>query len=367
MLPRRPASKHNNKQRAMKRAENHSDDERAVKRQSLETVAGTFKCSITAALIVDPVATADGQLYEKTAIERWLEENDTSPNTGAKLAHKSLTPLPALRTAIQHLVDAETVTKDERSDWLLRKGVACASAKDWAEAKSALLRAFELGQQSAGYHLGRVWMEEAAGAGVSEAVQDVARLKAPSTAVVAAPAAAAAVAGLDPIRDISEVAAGDVVQVLPLEPQLRAEYERSGFSVSALESLVGDIYTVRYVDPSDDNIELLETGYWFPMATCTRLRSANLHPFSSIEGVRADNICLCDEAACRAACEADGLDWTVELASLFNARSGAALDLWKAIRIDHQRQRVDLVTDGPNHSQRVTVPVRALAGVILPL
>ena len=49
----------------------------------------------------DPVSTADGQTYDRAAIERWLERNDTSPATGATLPDKRLTPNIALRQAIE--------------------------------------------------------------------------------------------------------------------------------------------------------------------------------------------------------------------------------------------------------------------------
>ena len=44
--------------------------------------------------MTDPVATADGHTYERGAIEKWLytENKNTSPLTGAVLAHKILTP-----------------------------------------------------------------------------------------------------------------------------------------------------------------------------------------------------------------------------------------------------------------------------------
>ena len=42
--------------------------------------------------MLDPVFTSDGQTYERGAIERWLEEHDTSPLTGEPLEHLGLTP-----------------------------------------------------------------------------------------------------------------------------------------------------------------------------------------------------------------------------------------------------------------------------------
>ena len=49
---------------------------------ALNDVASTFRCSITTSLVVDPVTTADGQLYERRAIEEWFQTKSTSPNTG---------------------------------------------------------------------------------------------------------------------------------------------------------------------------------------------------------------------------------------------------------------------------------------------
>lgn len=60
-----------------------------------------FFCSITGDIMRDPVSTFDGQTYDRAAIERWLERNDTSPATGAKLPYKTLTPNIASRQAIE--------------------------------------------------------------------------------------------------------------------------------------------------------------------------------------------------------------------------------------------------------------------------
>jgi hypothetical protein len=60
-----------------------------------------FFCSITGEIMRDPVATADGQPYERAAVESWLERNDTSPANGAKLHSKTLVPNVALRQAVE--------------------------------------------------------------------------------------------------------------------------------------------------------------------------------------------------------------------------------------------------------------------------
>ena len=66
-----------------------------------------FFCSITGEIMRDPVATADGQTFERAAIERWLERNDTSPATGLKLPSKTLVPNIALRQAVEEWEQAE--------------------------------------------------------------------------------------------------------------------------------------------------------------------------------------------------------------------------------------------------------------------
>ncbi len=38
--------------------------------------------------MTDPVLCADGQTYERATIERWFEEHDTSPITGAPVSDR---------------------------------------------------------------------------------------------------------------------------------------------------------------------------------------------------------------------------------------------------------------------------------------
>lgn len=60
-----------------------------------------FLCPITQDLMDDPVNAADGNVYERAAIERWLLSHDTSPLTNARLPHKELTPAISLRQLIR--------------------------------------------------------------------------------------------------------------------------------------------------------------------------------------------------------------------------------------------------------------------------
>lgn len=65
-----------------------------------EDVPSSFLCPITHDIMTDPVSTADGHSYERGAILEWLKEKDTSPLTGAKLAHKMIIDNHTLRCAI---------------------------------------------------------------------------------------------------------------------------------------------------------------------------------------------------------------------------------------------------------------------------
>ena len=57
----------------------------------------------------DPVIEPEGNRYERTAIERWLTTNDTSPMTGAALKGTDVVPNHALRNAIIPVVSLSAV------------------------------------------------------------------------------------------------------------------------------------------------------------------------------------------------------------------------------------------------------------------
>ncbi|CAE7743912.1 NCL2 [Symbiodinium microadriaticum] len=80
------------------------DEDHAVR---LMPVPDSFVCPISAAIMVDPVATVDGSVYERNYIERWFREKRqegnriTSPITGLELPSATLMPLVALQRAIE--------------------------------------------------------------------------------------------------------------------------------------------------------------------------------------------------------------------------------------------------------------------------
>ena len=50
--------------------------------------------------MVDPCVAADGYTYDRRAIEKWLEESESSPMTNLPLLNRSLTPNFTLFSAI---------------------------------------------------------------------------------------------------------------------------------------------------------------------------------------------------------------------------------------------------------------------------
>ena len=56
-------------------------------------------CPITQELMTDPVFTADGHTFERSAITAWLSNNDTNPMTGDNMKNKDLIPNFAIREA----------------------------------------------------------------------------------------------------------------------------------------------------------------------------------------------------------------------------------------------------------------------------
>ena len=65
-----------------------------------------FICPITTEIMVEPVVAADGQSYERTAIERWLATKSTSPLTGGELERSILIPNHNLRRTIREWQEA---------------------------------------------------------------------------------------------------------------------------------------------------------------------------------------------------------------------------------------------------------------------
>jgi hypothetical protein len=67
-----------------------------------------YFCPVTREIMQDPVQTADGETYERRAIESWFGQGkNTSPMTNAKLASSALTPNKALKRSITTFLEEQ--------------------------------------------------------------------------------------------------------------------------------------------------------------------------------------------------------------------------------------------------------------------
>ena len=51
-------------------------------------------------MLVEPVIAADGHTYERSALQNWLQDHNTSPVTGASLLHMRMVPNLVIRSAV---------------------------------------------------------------------------------------------------------------------------------------------------------------------------------------------------------------------------------------------------------------------------
>ena len=170
--------------RVLKRALGISSESEArrAKRGRADALAATiveqWRCPITSELMCDAVTAADGHNYERSAIETWLAEHDSSPITRAPIAKGVIANLQAKGT-IEALITAGVVGAEDEGDWQFRRGKLRAAADDDEAAQRAFERSIALGNHGALHGLGRLLMKKAAAKGVPSARADLARLEAP--------------------------------------------------------------------------------------------------------------------------------------------------------------------------------------------
>ncbi len=76
----------------------------------LNDIKSNLECPISQSQLIDPVATTDGQIYERTEIVKWLSSKDTSPKTNNVLSPKDkddVIPMHALKNILEILNDIE--------------------------------------------------------------------------------------------------------------------------------------------------------------------------------------------------------------------------------------------------------------------
>jgi hypothetical protein len=77
-----------------------------------------FFCPISQELMVDPVSTVDGHVYDRLNIQRWFNTgNASSPVTGAPLASTVLVPNHPLRQMIENFRPGYTHRADLDTEW----------------------------------------------------------------------------------------------------------------------------------------------------------------------------------------------------------------------------------------------------------
>lgn len=107
-----------------KRARVAEEEEKAgedPRKKTIEQLVEDWTCPITYALLVDPVVAEDGRLYERAAIEEYLERKAgqvvvKSPVTREDMG-KRLIPATHVRTAITTLVDGGQVDAETATAW----------------------------------------------------------------------------------------------------------------------------------------------------------------------------------------------------------------------------------------------------------
>jgi len=87
----------------------------------LGSISEDLVCSISHELMVDPVCTLDGSTYERTEIETWFQENDTSPETNLRLDAKTLIPNKIAKNTIAKLLATGELGEKVKVDWEERK------------------------------------------------------------------------------------------------------------------------------------------------------------------------------------------------------------------------------------------------------
>jgi hypothetical protein len=80
--------------------------EKRLRRSLRSAVQKEFLCPIAMTTFCDPVIAADGHSYERSAIEAWLQQHNTSPLTNLQLPHKHLVPNRAIKSAIASIMAA---------------------------------------------------------------------------------------------------------------------------------------------------------------------------------------------------------------------------------------------------------------------
>jgi len=100
-----------------------SCDEKSSKKTKLSNnLTQTLSCPISLGLLVDPVLAEDGQIYERKAIEQWLERHENSPlNPDKTLNSKKLLPVRAMQKSVEEFVKSIAIEEVLLEQWNMQK------------------------------------------------------------------------------------------------------------------------------------------------------------------------------------------------------------------------------------------------------
>ena len=85
-------------------------------KKTVDDSASEFLCPITQELPIDPVTAEDGHVYERSAIEEWLERNEKSPHTNEPMG-KKLLPALQVKNMIETMVKSGALSADKCAAW----------------------------------------------------------------------------------------------------------------------------------------------------------------------------------------------------------------------------------------------------------
>ena len=103
--------------RGKQKAEEEPATEQATKfRKVIDDGADELVCPITHELPVDPVTAEDARVYERSAIEEWLEKNAKSPHTNEPMG-KKLLPATQVKNLIASMVRSGALSGDKAGAW----------------------------------------------------------------------------------------------------------------------------------------------------------------------------------------------------------------------------------------------------------
>lgn len=112
----------------------------------LMAVPISFKCPLTGQVMRDPVATCDGQVFERVAIESWFRHGHrTSPMTGMELEAFTVTSQPALRAAIDAFMLHPSTTGKVSSDYACERNISHGQQEPTTRCAAAVEAAAEAG------------------------------------------------------------------------------------------------------------------------------------------------------------------------------------------------------------------------------